>query len=872
MSIMGEKTFKAGLIGTKYNAPEMNPYLVSRRRLDQKLNHALECRLTLVIAPAGCGKTTAVLDWIETNGLPSAWMSLDAGDNDPPTFWRYVCAALDGIAEGIGGDTEYVFSSMELFKANIHLSILIDRLMEAPSDFVFVLDDLHLIGDPEILAGLSYLIDYMPAKMHLVFISRTEPALQLPRHRVKWQVMRLAEEDLLFEEDEILNFCKIRGIHLENTELKKVESYTEGWAAALVAIALSVQEGGGHDAIRSLSRAGRDINQYLRDEVIRTWPPERRSFAMKTSVLNTLSVGLCDAVTDSGNGRMLLEIYETGGFLTDLDGRRQLFRYHSLFRSFLRALLQETAPDAVSGLHLRAGAWFKEQGMTPEAIEHYLSGGFFDEAFELIEEPTEHLVQKNDYGRLLSWIERLPERYTANSFKIAIFYAFYYAETGQYELSRQWVGRLKTMQADPRFTAAPGWHSYSRTACALTEANLLVREGKLNLLPSVIAAAESNDSKYFKMIDYNDFNASDIYFYRCPFNGLLKYAGQALDQFDRITDTYRALISKNPGYAPLITGEYFYETNGLDKALPYLIKAVDEAKAAECPGALVPAMVTISRMKRAQGDMTGAFGVLEECERILRGYGKAHWIYLVRSFRCRLFMDAGDAEKAREWLSSSKLGIFMELSKIREFELIVYARVLISVNRTQDAELLLRRLLSFTTENGRLHSRVEVLNLLAMLTFRNHQMRFAYSHLDESLEIGMKEGYVRSYLDELSPMAQLLRAYIKSRGKRREGALSDERPAYAAGLLKQMHGSVLQSAEACDKAAAGMAPKLLEQLTEQEKKVLELLINAATNQEIGEKLGISLRTVKTHTGNIYGKLGVKNRAQCVKMARETKLP
>jgi LuxR family maltose regulon positive regulatory protein len=335
-----------------------------------------------------------------------------------------------------------------------------------------------------------------------------------------------------------------------------------------------------------------------------------------------------------------------------------------------------------------------------------------------------------------------------------------------------------------------------------------------------------------------------------------------------MVESYRMMISQNPGYAPLAMGEYLYESDRLEEALPYLLKAQEEAREAKCPGALVPAMVNIARIKRAKGDFSGAFAVLAECENQLSDVGKPHWNYLLNAFRCRLFAEKGYLKQAQEWASSSKLGVFTELSKIREFELIVYVRVLILSERIQDAEILLHRLLAFTEENRRLHSRVEVLNLLALLAFGNHRTRLAFKYFDVSLGIGLKEGYLRSYLDELSPMAQILRAYIKSRGKQGEEQGLKERKLFAAALLKKIRGSVLQTGEARDKAAAGMADKILEQLTEQEMRVFELVANAATNQEICETLGISLRTVKTHTGNIYGKLGLKNRAQCARLARE----
>lgn len=149
----GDLERKAALLGTKYSKPGINPNLVTRQRLHDKLNESLKNKLTTVVAPAGYGKTTAVLEWLG----------------------------------GISKDAEYVFSSLDLLKANVHINILVDRLSEVPSDFIFVLDDLHLINEPSILEGLFYLIDYLPPNMHLIIISRTEPDMMLPRQRIKWQ-------------------------------------------------------------------------------------------------------------------------------------------------------------------------------------------------------------------------------------------------------------------------------------------------------------------------------------------------------------------------------------------------------------------------------------------------------------------------------------------------------------------------------------------------------------------------------------------------------------------------------------------------------------------------------------------------------------
>ncbi|ATW26492.1 LuxR C-terminal-related transcriptional regulator [Candidatus Formimonas warabiya] len=862
------------MLRAKLHAPALNKNIVSRENLLTKLQHAQECKLMLITAPAGYGKTTAVLDWLGKCGLPYAWLSLDAQDNDPVRFWQYVCASLEGIAPGVSKDTEYVFSSRELMKANIHINILIDRLAGGPSDFLLVLDDLHLVRDPSVLAGLSYLIDYLPAKMHLVLISRTEPELDLARHRIKWQAQRLEEEDLRFGKEEISRFYQARGYHLPEDDVKRVESYTEGWAAAMVAVAMSMEnDSGSNNAIAALTRSSRDIEQYLKDEVIGTWRLEKRSFAMKTCILDTLSEALCDAVTgDSNGGRVLREISEGSGFLIALDEQKQEYRYHYLFQSFLHKLLLEMAPEEVALLHEKAGMWFRKQGLLPEAVEHFLSGGVYREAFELIEHQMDYLINKNDFGRLLSWIERLPAEYRDNSFKSAVIYALYYAEIGRYDLSRQWISRMNILKDDCQYASGPEWSGYSRTVCTMVEANLLVREGNIAFVSLLFSAAETAGGRYYKIPEYNDFNTADIYFYRCPINMVTGLFKEAPDQYGRIIESYRGMITINPGYAPLGIGEYLYESNRLEEALPYLLCALDEAQGAGCPGALVPAMVDIARIKRARGDMSGAFAVLEECEKQLQSIGKTHWLYLLDAFRCRLYMDIGNTDKVREWFSSGKLNIFTEPNRIKEFELITYARVLISLNRMQDAQLLLQRLLAFTADSKRLHSRVEVLNILALLSFRDHHTRIALRYMDESLAIGMKEGYLRSYLDELSPMAQILRAYIKSRRKQSEDHFPKERKVFAVNLLKQMHGTLLQTLKAHNKVAEEINEGIIRQLTAQEKKVLELILNADTNEKICEKLGISLRTVKTHTGNIYAKLGVKNRVQCIRVVQEIGWP
>ncbi|AET68030.1 hypothetical protein Desor_2463 [Desulfosporosinus orientis DSM 765] len=200
------------MLKAKLQAPVVNQKIISREKLQRKFRRVRECHLTLVTAPAGSGKTTAVLEWLGKCDLPWAWLSLDGGDNQPVTFWRYVGAALDKMVGGIAKDTEYVLASSEMVKAHIHLNILIDRLAEAPTDFLLVLDDLHEISEPSILKGLSYLIDYLPVKMHLILIRRREPELDLARQRIKWQAQWLGNKICVFRKKKFPAFIRPEAI------------------------------------------------------------------------------------------------------------------------------------------------------------------------------------------------------------------------------------------------------------------------------------------------------------------------------------------------------------------------------------------------------------------------------------------------------------------------------------------------------------------------------------------------------------------------------------------------------------------------------------------------------------------------------------
>ncbi|NPV91418.1 MAG: hypothetical protein HPY50_11675 [Firmicutes bacterium] len=848
------------LIKTKINMPKPGPFVIPRPHLNQKLYNCLKRKLTLVTAPSGYGKTAAVQKWADSSGLPCVWLTVDAGDNDPRLFWRYFCAALDAILPGISSDTEYVFSSQELLEANTQIKIIIDRASGLPADSVFIIDDTQVITNWQIFKGLSYFIDFLPSKLHMVVIGRAELGYGLAGYKLKSNFFSIGVGELRFRREEIAAFLKKMELDVAISDVQKLENHTEGWAAALVAIALSMErEPGVQDLALGIYRSSYSIEQYLLNEVFGSWPEEKRNFVLETSILGTMCGQLCDYVTGGSNAdQMLEEMSSRNEFVISLDGRS--YRYHNIFREFLYKLFTKTQPDRVRELHTRAADWYCRQGRYPEAIANYLTGFRYEQAYCLIEQHLGELVMMNSFDTGISWLNALPESYREKSPRVAAFYSAYYTECRRFNLAHIWIEKAKTLLIN---TAESGPGQEMKNVVNLLWLYLLLNEGKIEELLALIGEFRPLGHNRKMLSRYLDFNRSDIYFYRCPIQSMADLAVNHKDEFEIANNEYQRLVPNNPGYSLLAAGEYYYENNRMDQSMPYLTGAIEKARPAGCPGVIVPAMVNIARIKRAKGNAAGAFEALDACEDNLKSVNQFHWFGLIRAFRARLYLETGTVNPAYRWAEENKLSIYGELNRINEFELIVFARVLIKKRKLEDAQLLLLRLLAFADAEGRLHSKTEILNLLSVIAWKKNEITRSADYMEQSLAIGMVKGFVRSYIDEDEEIFDIL----KHVAGKNSGPGED-----TADFAKSINAQIEAGSRTASASMGTEAEDIIRnRLTVKELEVLKLLYAACTNEEICKKLNIGLRTVKTHTGNIYTKLGVANRVQCNKLVRETRV-
>src|SRR6266704_2464409 len=401
------------LLATKLHVPRPRPGFVPRPRLVEALGEGLARRLILVSAPAGSGKTALLADWAPAGGRPVAWLSLDAGDNDPVRFWRHTVAALDRARPGIGERVGSLLGPPAPASFEGLVTALVNDLAARPGDgeVLLVLDDYHLIDSQPVHTSLMFLLEHLPPGLRLVLASRADPPLPLARLRARGQLAELRADDLRFSADEAASLLREAiGADLPGEAAAALAVRTEGWAAGLQLAGLSLR---GHaDAAGFAAAFGgshRFVLDYLADEVLVGQPGPVRAFLLETSVLERLTGELCDAVTGrAGSQAMLADIERAGLFLVPLDEVRGWWRYHHLFADLLRARLAAEQPGRVQALHRAAAAWCEEHDLADDAVRHALAAGDDAWAARLVERNVETLLGRSEGETLRRWLAALP--------------------------------------------------------------------------------------------------------------------------------------------------------------------------------------------------------------------------------------------------------------------------------------------------------------------------------------------------------------------------------------------------------------------------------------------------------------------------------
>lgn len=894
------------MLATKLYIPSTRENVVERPDLTEKLLSGVDRpgSFALLSGPAGFGKTTLLSDFVTRFQQPVAWVSLDEGDNDTDRFWTYLITACQTILDGVGQGALELLSTSQPFPDETIPTILINDFVTQSGSVVLVLDDYHEIQNQTIHASLQFLLDHLPDNLYIVISTRIDPPWPLARYRVRNQLIEIRAQDLRFNMEEATKFLKqTTGLDLSREDVFALEERTEGWIAGLQLAALSMQ---GRDDISTFVKAFTGshvyVAEYLVEEVLQRQPEQVQTFLLQTSLLKRMNAGLCKAVTEFQDAQTLLQnLHRENGFVIPLDDMGEWFRYHHLFADLLNARLRQSqSAKEIDALQLRAAEWYEQNGFTHDAVSHMLAAGDFTSAAELVERAAHPLIFSGQLNLLRNWLKAFPK----NSFRDhphLIFYQFWIdVLQNKADLSAEAVREkekmLKALPSSPENDRLRG--ELMAVICRAivfagkTSEGIRLAKQALDYLPadalasrarvsSAMATAHDLEGRLLEAEPlYQDgiilaVNAGD---YRLSSHTLFVkglaqiHYGQlreAFGTFQRIIDlgkvgktkANKVFFPAGQGYIGL--GLIHLEWNELETAENYLAQGMQLCRRGGLDGTFI-GKLQMSRLRQAEGNLEAAKEEIQFSEHAAR---MDDFNIAIRQIQIELAR--GDVDTVWRWAAPLVEMLSNDSAPkppLIFFEIIqsILARVYIARDETEKAVQLLEKLQATAEPDKRLGRLIEVYLLRTLAYEKQNKGRStpeAVESIKLALELGEAQGYTLLFLEEGPVLIPLMNAVANNR------STPDRIKKYARVLLDTFD----RIRKFTKTTSINEADRLIEQLTPRELEVLELLAVGDSNQTIADKLVITVRTVKKHTGNIYGKLNASSRIQAVTQANKVGL-
>ena len=891
---------------TKLHIPPAGNNIVHRSELFEKLNTGLSRKLILISAPAGFGKTTVVSDWIDQNKIPAAWFSLDNGDNDPADFLSYIISGIQSIHSEFGQSALKLLNSPNKPSVESIASLLINEILNINQNFLLVLDDFHLIKSNEVLKLVTYLLEHIPGNIHIVILTRSDPALSVSRLRSQHQLVELRSSDLSFSANDIsVLFNKKLKLGLSIDDVYSLETKTEGWIAGLQLTALSMQ--GREDIsgfIQDLKGDNRYIMDYLMEEVLKIQTDDIKEFLLQTSILEQMSAPLCNAVLNRNDSQLILETLEKNNmFVIPLDDERNWYRYHHLFAELLKQRLQLRDKEAVIELHNKACIWFEQHNMFDFAIGHALAIKNHEKSIQLIGEVVEEMWENGQHAAILKYGDMLPDEVIKKSAEFCLYYSWILITTGQIEEAEPFLesaekittksindkisskevilknkillGKLSTAMAYMNLFSAPAEKiiNYGKIAIEnLSEENhLWIGWAWYSIGNAEMSGGNLEESR--KALDNalkHSRRSGNLYLISTITTTIVThklYMGQYNSAYEQCSDLLSFM--KDRGYSKIAKTEWTYSGlftmmsviqciwTDFDEALKNVKTAYDLCKDEKNIRHKIMALLAYSYVLHAHEDKTGAFDKINELEDVLRQYKiSPHLASTYIGWKIYLLIEMDQTDKANDFAKEMGLGLKEKISYEHILSHIFYIRLMLVQYKFDEAELLLSEFYAIADQAKGIERLVQLKILYAVLYKMTDEHNKAVVNFIEAMELAAEENLLIYFLFDLNITNDLLNDVYKIQ------ATGDTKiPDKFIDKLKQ----AIEMKKSRKKNHAEF------ELSARELDTLKLIAENLMNQEIADKLFISVNTVKTHLKNINLKLGVESRVEAVTKAKELRL-
>ena len=874
-----------GVPAAKLMPPAVTTVQVVRKLLCNKVCSADMARLILVQAPAGFGKTTAMLQCrarLDAQGVATAWLTLDRADNNPARFAECLRLAIRDLSpeETIGTPR----------------ADAIDALSTSGSPFAIFLDDFELIDEATIFTLLRSIIDRLPRGGRIVIGSRSVPALGLARLRALGRLLELDADDLRFGLDETEQYFRLRCLpELPIEAVSRLHVKTEGWVTGLWLASMSIErQGPGGDFVERFSGSTRAVADYLTEEVLAYQSEELRGFLIHTSILRHLNVSLCQALLpDCDAERMLRILDEQNLFLLPLPGEERTFRYHSLFADYLQIRLKIEQPDVAVRLHLAAAHWYQARSRPVPAIDHAIAGGEYRYALSMLDRKALGLLEDGRMLLLSRWFATIPalDLRSHPSLEAISVWATLFTR-GPWEAAEELQHSGCIASDDPRVVA----HVSAQKPLILAMQDRYDEAHEVGLeslarLPTCDAFADSllcnamahifsimgEDRKAQRMIDDARRLRADSTFNHMYAESLEGMLDLQKGRLQAATAKFRVAVqaTREPSYsntrgnawAGVLYAAALYETNDLDGAERLLNAYLPLACDVVLPDHIISGHVMRARIASERGDAARAFETLTFLERLGGRRELPRLVASAKLERSRLFLMQGDARASMDELErAADFAVWERLDRQRlpahEIEYLGLAQLRWETH-FGDARAALSRLqgeIDNAARQSRFLRAMRLRTLQSLALQRGGEPSMAIETLAGVLRQGSRERFVRLFVDEGEAVGRLVGRFYSAL-EEVPARRSDPVLVQYVQRLARAFGSSAMPVE------MSITGKEMEPLTQKELQVLQLVADGKSNSAISETLVISDSTVRTHLRNVNSKLNARSRTEAVAIGR-----
>jgi LuxR family maltose regulon positive regulatory protein len=892
----------SSLLRTKCSPPRSSSDVIPRAHLLERLNAGRSLTLTLVCAPVGFGKTTLLVEWVQTLDRPTAWLSLDDNDNELRVFVHALTAALQSVFPDAFQAPARLFNAPQFPSPDHVATLFINDLADVPEDIILVLDDYHLIHSREVHILLELLIRHLPSQLHLVVSTRSDPPLPLASWRAKGYLNELRRADLRFTLAETQAFLtRVLGSVATQETAGALEERTEGWIAVLRLAALSLRRASDQTAFVEHLRHSLDrhISRYLVEEILSQQAPFVQELLTRTSMLEQFCAELCTAIlgSDASNAQVqaaLDWVERSNLFLVPQDSRQGWYRFHPLFKQVLQQRLQaRSSQDELVRLHRRASTWYAEQGLIEQALQHALAAGDASGAAHLVEAQFHWAFEHQQWVSLERWLRLLPEEQIQGSPVLLVAKVWIVQTHGQLtDFPRLLVAAeqlLATDDADDpqsrllHALIAVGWSQFQyftgQAQASLESARSALRwippgeeyvasYAKQHLVRSYQASGQEDVALVVLQQALRDHSTHLNSTARLLLaQGFVYLAAGKLPQLEHtarhlLQIAQQADMALSHSWAHWLLGLVHYEWNKLDAAVYHFSTVIANQHLASL-WAVQEAMCGLAFTYQAQGLGSRA---QETARTLLEWVQHQHnlpQLMTAYAFCGHLALVQDEVEEASQWLElageQAVLGpmAFFEDPPVTTAWMLLAKGDEASVARGQ---ALLTQLLQHVEAIHSTRKKIQVVVLQAWAYDLQGRLTEALDVLERALALARPAGFIRSFAD-LPKLATLLQELRKRR--KASHAADSKLDAYLQRILVAMNPPASQAVSTENL----MRQEGIEPLTDRELQILRLLDEDLMNKEIARELGVTPGTVKVHTTNVYRKLNVNNRRAAVTLAK-----